>query len=56
MRFEIRLYNNKNGIYINFGSDSNSPFWITDLDSAYIDMTITAVQKRTRRPRTGAWR
>jgi hypothetical protein len=49
-------YNNKNGIYINFGSDSDSPFWITDLDSAYIDMTITAVQKRTRRPRTGAWR
>ena len=49
-------YNNKNGIYINFGSDSNAPFWITDLDSAYIDMTITAVQKRTRRPRTGDWR
>ena len=56
--FKVK-YNNSNGVMLDFSSNDNdnaAPFWMIGMDSAYIDMTITAVQKRTRRPRTGAWR
>ena len=56
--FKVR-YNNSHGIMLDFSNNSNdnsAPFWMLAYDSSYIDMTITAVQKRTRRPRTGSWR
>ena len=56
--FKVR-YNNSHGIMLDFSNsntDNTAPFWLLNMDSAYIDMTITAVQKRTRRPRTGDWR
>jgi len=56
--FKVK-YNNSNGVMLDFSNDNtdnSAPFWMIGMDSAYIDMTITAVQKRTRRPRTGDWR
>jgi hypothetical protein len=55
--FKVK-YNNSNGVMLAFSSndsDSSAPFWMIGMDSAYIDMTITAVQNTTSRPKTGDW-
>ena len=45
--FKVK-YNNSNGVMLDFSSndaDNAAPFWMIGMDSAYIDMTITADQK-----------